>query len=182
VIGAEERTQLNLFLYQIAQNRNADWIAHKRGGDRFARTDTVGGASPPLALNLHYLLTAYGTKDFQCELLLGYAMQLFHDASTLDLNTIQAALKHAATVNPSGVFAQALTTNRVGTLAEQLGTIKLSPEFFNTEEMSKLWSVLQAPYRPSIAYEVSMVLIESDHPISAAHPVGPAIASPVVKR
>lgn len=159
-VGTDERTGLNLFLYQMTQNRNADWIARERSRDRYQSVDNPGSINSPLALNLHYLLTAYGSKDFQIELLLGYAMQLLHDTPILTSDTIHTALKHTAAVNTAGIFAQALTTTSITDLIEQLGQIKISPKFFNTEEMSKLWSVLHSSYRPSIAYEVSTVLIE----------------------
>ncbi|NJL42069.1 MAG: DUF4255 domain-containing protein [Leptolyngbyaceae cyanobacterium SM1_4_3] len=28
-VGSDERPQLNVFLYQVSQNRNADWIEHE---------------------------------------------------------------------------------------------------------------------------------------------------------
>src|SRR5262249_24067444 len=47
----------------------------------------------------------------------------------------------------------------------------------STEELSKLWTTFQAPYRLSVAYEVHVVLIESNRASKAAPPViwrGPA--------
>jgi hypothetical protein len=35
--------------------------------------------------------------------------------------------------------------------------IRMTQQFLTFEEMSKLWSVLQARYRPSVTYEVSAV-------------------------
>ena len=35
--------------------------------------------------------------------------------------------------------------------------LRVSQEFLSFEEMSKLWSVMQARYRPSVTYEVSAV-------------------------
>ena len=40
-------------------------------------------SNPPLALDLHYLLTAYGAQDLDAEILLGYAMQLLHETPVL---------------------------------------------------------------------------------------------------
>ena len=39
--------------------------------------------NPPLALDLHYLLTAYGIAELQAEVLLGYGMQLLHEHPVL---------------------------------------------------------------------------------------------------
>jgi hypothetical protein len=41
----------------------------------------------------------------------------------------------------------------------------------STEELSKLWSALQSKYRPSVAYQASVVLIESRIPGKAPLPV-----------
>ena len=49
---------LNFFLYQVTPNlgwRNADLPSRENGGSRTTY--------PPLALDLHYLLTAYGSQD-----------------------------------------------------------------------------------------------------------------------
>lgn len=166
--NSEERIQLNLFLYQITQNRNADWIARERGRT-MAKPANFDAAKksltpyPPLALNLHYLLTAHGSKDFQIELLLGYVIELFHATPALTRDDIQTALKHLTTVNSPSLFAQAYNTRNID-LTEQLNQIKIAPIFFSSEEISRLWSVLQSPYRLSIAYEVSTVLIENTEP------------------
>lgn len=157
-VGTDEQTQLNLFFYLMTQNRDADWIAKKRRGDRDQSVENPGSEKPPLGLNLHYLLTAYGSKDFQTELLLGYVMKLLRDMPITN-DTIHTTLKHIAD-NSDGFFAQALAATSITDLSEQIGEIKIYPKFFNTEEMSKLWSLLHGSYRPSIAYEVSTVLIK----------------------
>ncbi|MDZ4877417.1 MAG: hypothetical protein CLLPBCKN_006852 [Chroococcidiopsis cubana SAG 39.79] len=156
-VGTDDQTQLNLFLYQMTQNRNADWIAQKRR-NRNQSVENPGSEKPPLGLNLHYLLTAYGSKDFQTEWILGHAMQVLRDMQ-ITRDTIDRSLKHIAD-NTDGFLAQALAKTSITDLCEQIGEIKIYPKFFNTEEMSKLWSFLHASYRPSIAYEVSTVLID----------------------
>ena len=156
--ATDERAQLNLFLYQVTQNRSADWVSTEY---RSKQRQVGSRHNSPLALDLHYLLTAYGAKDFQAELLLGYAMQLLHDTPVFSRELIEVCLKNAAKVNTSSVLSQALTTVSVSDVAENIGQIKISPEFFSMEDTSKLWSSLQTPYRPSAAYEASMVLIDS---------------------
>lgn len=157
-VGTDERTQLNLFLYQVSQNRNADWMTRESRGVRGVDSRSQ---NPPLAIDLHYLVTAYGGKDFQAELLLGYAMQVMHEMPVLTRDDIYTALKHISTVNTASVFAQAIASTSVTDLADRVGQIKICPEFFNMEETSKLWSALQTHYRPSAAYLASMILIES---------------------
>lgn len=160
-VGTDERAQLNLFLYQVTQNRNADWIGQETRGKRLPTTREMRFANPPLALNLHYLLTAYGAKDFQSELLLGYTMQLLHETPVLTSDIIETALKNASAVNTLSVLSQSLSSVSVSDLAEKIGQIKINPEFFSMEETSKLWSSLQTNYRPSVTYCISMVAIES---------------------
>ncbi|MDF5733916.1 MAG: DUF4255 domain-containing protein [Rhizonema sp. PD38] len=159
-VGSDERAQINLFLYHVTQNRNVDWVSQEYRS-RYITSNTYS-TNPPLALDLHYVLTAYGPKDFQAEILLGYAMQMLHKLPTITSETIENALKNAAETSTSGVFSQAITGLSVSNLALKVGQIKVSPAFLNMEETSRIWSALQTNYRPSATYQVSMVLIESD--------------------
>ena len=80
--------QLNLFLYQVTPNaawRNQWLPARSAAGERLSNA--------PLALDLHYLVTAYGKTDFQAEILLGYAMHLMHERGVLDRPAIRRALQ-----------------------------------------------------------------------------------------
>jgi hypothetical protein len=73
-VGATEGNVINVFLYQVTPNlgwRNADLPSRDNGGARVT--------NPPLALDLHYLVTAYGSQDMNAEVLLGYAMQVLHE-------------------------------------------------------------------------------------------------------
>ena len=85
--GAQEGNQLNLFLHQVTPNagwRNAGLPSRDERGERLT--------NPPLALDLHYLLTAYGAEDLHAEILLGYAMQLLHETPILSRQAIRTAL------------------------------------------------------------------------------------------
>src|SRR5262249_53185574 len=78
--------QLNLFLYQVLPNaawRNMDIPQRVRSGET---------AMPPLALNLYYMLTAFGDGDDDLfgHLLLGHAMRIFYDHALLGPPEIQA--------------------------------------------------------------------------------------------
>ncbi|MFN6482021.1 MULTISPECIES: DUF4255 domain-containing protein [unclassified Nostoc] len=162
-VEADERAQLNLFLYQVTQNRNVDWVSQEFRNRHLGINGNPRSVTPPLALDLHYLLTAYGAKDFQAELLLGYAMHLLHKTPAITSDIIENTLINASTTNTSSAFSQAVANVSVSDLAEQIGQIKLTPEFFNMEETSKLWSALQTHYRPSATYLASMILIESSN-------------------
>ncbi|MBD2681274.1 MULTISPECIES: DUF4255 domain-containing protein [Nostoc] len=164
-VEADERCQINLFLYQVMQNRNADWTSGELKQRITQSQREQHYTNPPLALDLQYLITVYGAKDFQTELLLGYVMQLFYDIPILTQDIIQTALHNTLTINTSGVLSPMLTATSVPVVAEQIAQIKIKPEFSNMEETSKLWSILQTQYRPSISYQASMVLIKSRNTI-----------------
>jgi uncharacterized protein DUF4255 len=153
--GADERSQLNLFLYRLTPN--SAWRVRP---DRAGVKSTPGGP-PPLALDLHYLLSAYGEQDLQAEILLGYGVQTLHEAGTLERDAIRAALAAIAPNGSAGVVPPARAALSSSRLAEAVERIEVTPEFLGTEEVSRLWSTLQARYRPSAAYKVSAVLIEA---------------------
>jgi len=158
--GAEDPTQLNLFLYQTTPNqgwRNVELPARNANGERIGDN--------PLALNLHYLISAYGAKNFYPEIILGYAMQLLHESPVLTRDAIRKALN--PTPKPPD-WPTALITSE---LAEQVEQLKISPEVMNTEEISKLWAAIQGHYRVTAAYQVTVVLIESSRPTRNALPV-----------
>lgn len=156
--------QLNLFLYQVSPNlnwRNECLPSHNRRGDRLNNA--------PLALDLHYLLTAYGSEEFDAEILLGYAMQLLHEHSILSRGAIRRALSGGAV--DGGILPGNFQAIAAAGLSEQVELIKISPEYLDTESMSRLWSSLQATYRTSTAYHVSVVLIAREESTQSAPPV-----------
>ena len=162
--GGEE-TRLNLFLYLLTPNaawRNIGMPARNSRGDR------VG--DPPLALDLHYLLTAYGAQDYYAEILLGYAMQLLHERPVLGRDDVRTALTSSLTGAGTGLPPN-LTNLANSGLADQVELIKLTPESLSTEEISRLWAAFQTSYRPTAAYCASVVLIETGKPTTAPLPV-----------
>lgn len=163
--GNNEANLLNIFLYQVTPNlgwRNADLPSRDARGQRIS--------NPPLALDLHYLVTAYGTQDMNAEILLGYAMQLLHETPVLtrqQLRTVLGTPSPVDGVNVPGIFG----TLSAEDLADQLELVKIAPNYLSSEELSKLWTAMQARYRPSMAYMVSVVLIQAQAGAKAAPPV-----------
>ena len=158
------QTQLNLFLHQVTPNpgwRNVGLPSRDSRGDRLT--------NPPLALDLHYLLTAYGAEELHSEILLGFAMYLMHERPVLDRQAIRTALA-GGTVDNS-ILPVAYQALSAADLADQVEQIKITPVTMNTEEMSKLWSAMQANYRPTAAYSISVVLIEAQKPTRSSLPV-----------
>jgi Pvc16 N-terminal domain len=168
VINLEEAgftPRLNLFLYQVTPN--SGW----RNSGLPSRSATSGErlTNAPLALDLHYLLTAYARADFEAEILLGYAMHLLHERPVLD----RAAIRRALSPGPIGVslMPPAFQALVASDLADQVEQIKITLSVQSSDEMSKLWSAIQSKYRPSSAYQVSVVLIEGKQPAVSPLPV-----------
>ncbi|QID17621.1 DUF4255 domain-containing protein [Nitrogeniibacter mangrovi] len=167
VIPAEgtESTQLNIFLYQVSPNtgwRN-DALPARDGSGRHRLTNA------PLALDLHYLISAYGSEPLHREILLGYAMQLMHEYPVLTREMIRTALNPSPDVGtdlPASLRALADCG-----LADQVETLKITPQFLGSEELSKLWTATQSHFRPSAAYQVSVVLIEARESTRPSLPV-----------
>jgi hypothetical protein len=156
-----EASQLNLFLYQVTPNmgwRNEGLPSRDASGRRLS--------NPPLALNLHYLLSAYTGGDLNAEFLLGYAMQWLHETPVLTREMIRSALTPSPL--PGSPLERALEESG---LADQIELIKVTPEYLNTEEMSKLWTATQSHLRPTAAYVASVVLIEASAPVRTPLPV-----------
>src|SRR5205823_8657416 len=107
-------------------------------------------ANAPLALTLHYLVTAFG-RDNDTALpfghhLLGRAMSILFDHALLGPDEIRAA----TAVSLPG-----------GDLDKQVERIRITLQPMSLEEISKLWSGLVTQYRLSVGYEVSVMLIDS---------------------
>ncbi|TMJ15759.1 MAG: DUF4255 domain-containing protein [Alphaproteobacteria bacterium] len=144
------KLQLNIFLYQAtaaAAWRNHDLPNQVRPGET---------GTPPLALNLHYLITAYGRGDSDNDAashrVLGSAMGLLNDHPLLG----------------SAEIAAALAGNDLG---NQIERVRITLQPMGVDEMSKLWTIFQSQYRISAAYEVGVVLIDSRRPVKAPLPV-----------
>ena len=144
------KAQLNLFLYQVVANaawRNLDMPGEVRPGET---------APPPLALNLHYVLTAWGRGENDSDALshrvLAAAMSTLHDRGVLDGNDIRNALPD-------------------NDLASQIERVRVTPLPQSVDELSKLWTAFQTNYRTSAAYEAAVVLIDSQAAARAPLPV-----------
>ena len=163
--NGNEASQLNLFLHQVTPNlgwRNEGLPSRDPSGrQRMSNT--------PLALDLHYLLSAYSSGDLHGEILLGYAMQLLHENPVLTRQAILTALSPSPAVG--NTLPPALRALSDSGLENQIEQIKITPEYLNIEEMSKIWTATQSHLRPTTAYMASVVLIESTRPVRSPLPV-----------
>jgi hypothetical protein len=160
--GINPQLQVNVFLHQVTFNpawRNECLPSLAADGQTVLK-------NPPLALDLHYLLTAYATEDTQAEALLGYAVQVLHTNPVLARSLIISALNSVpAASNPlSGVLSSC-------GLANQIEMIKITPDTLGREETAWLWTALKADYRPTFTFQASVVLILTPAPTVSALPV-----------
>jgi hypothetical protein len=163
--GGTETSQINLFLHQVTHN--GAWRNEAQPSRDASGRHRLG--NPPLALDLHYLVSAYGAEDLHAEILLGYAMQLLHEHPVLDRAAIRTALLPSPATGV--VLPPALRALAECGLADQYEQIRITPAVMSTEEMSRFWAALQAHYRPTAAYHASVVLIESTLPTRPVLPV-----------
>lgn len=152
--GSNTANQLNLFLYQIMPN--AAW----RNMNIPTQVGPLETGNPPLALSLYYLLTAFG-RDNDSTLpfghhLLGQAMSVLYDHALLGPDEIRSA---TAVPLPAS------------NLDQQIERVRITMQPLSLEEISKLWTGLATQYRLSVAYEVSVALIDSTQAKKAPLPV-----------
>jgi len=155
-----EKARINLFLYRVTEN------GALKNQEPPGRGHPGAYGHPPLSLELHYLMTAYGTTDgggfaneIRAHYLLGSAMRVFHDFAivTEQLRTVRPPVE-AAVLDQS--------------LRGEFENIKLCLEPISLEDLSKVWTATTLPMRTSAAYVVSVVQIESRRARSYPQPVG----------
>lgn len=141
---------VNLFLYQANVNpalRNMDLPHEIKAGE---------SGNPALALDLYYLVTAYGESEEETDStthkLLGYAMSILHDHTVLGRAEIRDALAD-------------------NDLHEQLERVRITHQPLDVDGLSKLWTTFQTNYRLSTAYQAAVVLIDSNKAKTTPLPV-----------
>ena len=147
--------RLNLYLYQVSPNcgwNNADLPIRDANGNLINQ--------PVLALDLHYLLTAYGLgSEIDTHHLMAHAMSIVHDTGYLDRSAIETSVNA-----PGSPVAGA-------DLADQIELVKLAPQMLTEEDLYRLWTVFQTSYRLSVGYQASVVLIQRTAQIQSGPPV-----------
>jgi hypothetical protein len=153
--GSGKDVGVNVYLYQVTPNaafRNAD-LPTRRSDGSLVRT-------PLAALDLHYLFTFHGRDDIlDPQLMLGAVASTLQAQPLLTNQNISAAVGAFPSLAGSG-------------LDTQVERVKFSPSALSLEEFTKLWSAFfQVEYCLSVAYQASVVLIQSDDAPQQALPV-----------
>ncbi len=138
--------RINLFLYRITENP----FLSNQDLPRVGHPALPG--NPPLALKLHYLMTAYTMADpdldAQALELLGDAMRVLHDYAIIPESLEQVRLVPGDPILDDSLHGE----------FEQ---IKVCLDQISVEDLSQIWSAFMEPYRLSVVYSVSVVQIES---------------------
>ncbi len=142
--------QLNVFLYQVLPNaawRNMDIPRTVKPGET---------GMPPLALDLHYLLTAFARDNDTSQPfdhhVLGKAMSVLQDHALLGPQEIQLSFPGSG-------------------LEQQVDRVRITLQPLSVEDISKLWMGFATQYRVSVGYDVSVTLIDSTLPAKTPLPV-----------
>ena len=167
----KEDARVNVFLYRVTEN------GYLQNQEIPGQGASSGYGHPPLGLNLHYLVTAYGNAevsangsmvfdDTTAHFLLGSAMRVLHD--------VPVVTEHLTSIRPPSGMLVLHESLRDG--YEQ---VRLSLEPLTLEDVTKVWTALALRYRLSAAYVVNVVQIESRRARTFPRPVGQP-ASPTV--
>lgn len=163
-----ETARVNLFLYRVTEN------SELKNQDLPGRGHPGAVGHPPLSLDLHYLLTAYGTSgeppfpsEITAQLLLGSAMRVLHDHAIIHprLTTTNAPLPRPI-LHPS--------------LQDEYENLRLAIDPLSLEDLSKVWTALTLPFRLAAAYQVTVVQIESQRRRTFPRLVGTPPAGPQI--
>lgn len=151
----QKNAGINIFLYQVAFNpamRNTNLPTRNNQGALVEQ--------PRLALDLYYMFSFHGSDEtLDSQKLLAITLLALNTHPILTWKDIERQAQLPGVTEPSDP-------------GEQDEKIRLSPVQFSLEELSKMWSVFfQIPYMLSVAYKVSVVILESEESFQTALPV-----------
>ncbi len=129
------------------------------------RSDGSMVSRPLAALDLHYLITCYGSDEaLEPQRLLGRAVAALSATSVLGRDVVAEALEqYGADTDTAFLTASDLAT--------EVELVKLAPVPLSLEEMSKLWGILDTPYQVSLTYLATVVLVSAEVTPTLARPV-----------
>ncbi|WP_064456225.1 DUF4255 domain-containing protein [Streptomyces hygroscopicus] len=142
---------INVFLYQVTPN------ASMRATDLPTRaSDGTLLKRPAAAMDLHYLISAYGEEsELVGQRLIGSVVRILHEIPVLPKDVIEEAARRPYLTGSD--------------LAESVQRVRFTPTQMDVDETSKLWGMLyQTPYVLSVCYQGSLVLVEGrERPVPA---------------
>lgn len=156
IAAKEQGSKVNIYLFQVTPNaafRNIDTPTRRSDGSLIQR--------PQAALDLHYMISFYGNDtELVTHRQLGSVVRTLHAEPVLTREKIRQSANNRLDI---------LGTSN---LADQAELVKFSPLHLSLEEFSKIWSVMfQISYVLSVAYQGTVVLIESEDTPTSTLPV-----------
>jgi hypothetical protein len=154
----------NVFLFQVtpsAAGRNVDLPTRNARGEVIMR--------PRVALDLHYLITFYGSDAaLEPQRLLGIAVRTLHRQPVFSPTLVDQAINQLVNSHPSTLGFLSRSN-----LAEALEPIRLTPIAMTAEELARIWSVFsfQTGFALSLAYQASLLFVDADEIGRTALPV-----------
>lgn len=169
---------INIFLYQVTTN-----AALAGNMLPVRRADGSLLNRPERALDLHYLLTFSGDENaLEPQRMLGAAVTDLVAQPVLGRQQLRNIIAADAAADPA-------TWEQFSDLPDQPELVRFSPLALSLQELYNLWSTFfQTPYRLSVAYQASVVLLDADLMVQPALPVltrgveAAALSIPVVSR
>jgi hypothetical protein len=157
-----EPTQALLFMYHVQPNpawRNMFDPTMDSSGNRVSRA--------PLALDLHYIVSATG-PDLEREAVFGVAVHALHRVGIVSRPLIKAILGAVVPPTPPAKLMDLLTTEK---LDQQIEQITVSHQALDADTLSRMWTSFQSPFRPSAGFLVTTVFLEREEIFPATIPV-----------
>lgn len=145
---------ITVFLYQVTHNpsmRNYDLPTRASDGTLLNK--------PVAALDLHYVISAYGEdNELVGQRLIGCVARIMREFPVLPADVIEEAGERAYLAGSN--------------LAEAEQKVRFTPLQMDIDETSKLWGMLhQTPYALSMTYQASLVLVEGREEPERSRPV-----------
>ncbi|MGY5132226.1 DUF4255 domain-containing protein [Streptomyces nigrescens] len=145
---------ITVFLYQVSHNpsmRNGDLVTRASDGTLLKR--------PAAALDLHFLISAYGEEtELVGQRLIGSVVRTLHEIPVLPQELIEEAARRPYLAGSD--------------LAESPQKVRFTPLQMDVDETSKLWGMLHnTPYSLSVVYQASLVLLDGHQKPVPAKPV-----------
>jgi hypothetical protein len=138
-----EQPTVSVFLYQVTPNtsqRNNDLPTRAADGTLVKR--------PAAALDLHYLISAYGDeRELVGQRLIGSVVRTLHEIPILPKDVVEQAGERPYLAGSD--------------LVEAAQRVRFTPTVMDVDETSKLWGMLyQTPYALSVVYQAALVFID----------------------
>jgi|LakMenE27Jul10ns_1017307.scaffolds.fasta_scaffold00028_8 hypothetical protein len=135
------KVTLSLFLYRLTVNEHVRQASHLPS--RVLQRS-------PLALDLHFLMTAWAQKPEDEQKILTWAMQQMHERPLLDMGSLMSS----------------------GWQADE--SVHILPTDLSMEDLMRLWEALTPSFRLSVAYVARVVRVD---PAEVAEPSLPVVAT-----